>query len=90
MDSLKENQSRVVKRISRYGRVSTSVAGLATKLAGEKFLGIKIDADAHASQLAGAMGNLKGPLMKIGQITICYSWLIWWKNKFISPTVKSI
>ncbi|MBL4589024.1 MAG: AarF/ABC1/UbiB kinase family protein, partial [Alphaproteobacteria bacterium] len=68
MDSLKENQSRVVKRISRYGRVSTSVAGLATKLAGEKFLGIKINADAHASQLAGAMGSLKGPLMKIGQI----------------------
>lgn len=68
MDSLKENQSRVVKRISRYGRVSTSVAGLATKLAGEKFLGIKIDADVHADQLAGAMGNLKGPLMKIGQI----------------------
>lgn len=56
------------KRITRYGKVSTGVAGLAAKLAGEKFFGLKIEEGAHADQLVGALGNLKGPLMKVGQI----------------------
>lgn len=55
-------------RIKRYGRVSTTVAGLAAKLAGEKFLGIKIERGQHAEDLMQALGSLKGPLMKIGQI----------------------
>lgn len=55
-------------RLKRYGRVSTTVAGLAAKVAGEKFLGIKIERDGHAEDLMMALGGLKGPLMKIGQI----------------------
>ena len=55
-------------RIARYGRVSGTMAGLATKLAGEKFLGLKIDRADHARALTTALGNLKGPLMKVGQI----------------------
>ena len=55
-------------RIMRYGKVSGAMAGLATKLAGEKYLGIKIERDAHAQKLVAALGNLKRPLMKIGQI----------------------
>lgn len=55
-------------RIKRYGRVSTTVAGLAAKVAGEKFLGIKIERESHAEDLMQALGGLKGPLMKIGQI----------------------
>lgn len=44
------------------------MAGLATRLAGEKFFGLKIERDEHAQALMLALGNLKGPLMKIGQI----------------------
>ena len=55
-------------RIARYGRVSGTMAGLATKLAGERFLGLKIDRNDHARALTTALGNLKGPLMKVGQI----------------------
>jgi predicted unusual protein kinase regulating ubiquinone biosynthesis (AarF/ABC1/UbiB family) len=55
-------------RLARYSRVSGTMAGLATKLAGEKFLGLKIDREEHAVALTAALGNLKGPLMKVGQI----------------------
>jgi len=44
------------------------MAGLAAKLAGERYLGIKIEREDHARQLTEALGNLKGPLMKVGQI----------------------
>ncbi len=55
-------------QIKRYGRVSTTVAGLAARMAGEKFLGIKIERTKHAEDLMQAIGSLKGPLMKVGQI----------------------
>lgn len=55
-------------RLSRYGRVSTTMAGLAARMAGEKYLGLDIKRDDHAAQLTQALGNLKGPLMKVGQI----------------------
>lgn len=65
-DNEKENTARA--RLARYGKVSGTVAGLATRLAGEKFLGLKIEREEHAQALMLALGNLKGPLMKIGQI----------------------
>lgn len=55
-------------RIARYSRVSGTMANLAVKLAGERYLGLNIDRPEHAAQLMQAMGNLKGPLMKVGQI----------------------
>lgn len=55
-------------RIARYARVSTTVAGLAAKVAGERYFGLKIEREEHAQALMAALGNLKGPLMKIGQI----------------------
>lgn len=55
-------------KILRYGRVSGTMAGLAAKLAGERYLGLKIEREDHARQLTQALGNLKGPLMKVGQI----------------------
>lgn len=55
-------------RMARYGKVSTSMAGLAAKLAGERYLGLKIERQEHADQLMNALGNMKGPLMKVGQI----------------------
>lgn len=55
-------------RVARYGRVSTTMAGLAARMVGEKYLGIEIGRDDHARDLTKALGNLKGPLMKVGQI----------------------
>ena len=37
-------------------------------MAGEKFFGLKIERGEHAAQLTTALGNMKGPLMKVGQI----------------------
>lgn len=64
----KEKESSLGARMARYGRVSGAVAGLAARLAGERYLGIKIGRKEHADQLTLALGNLKGPLMKVGQI----------------------
>lgn len=56
------------RRITRYGQVTGTMAGLAAKLAGNRFLGLEIEKTEHAAQLTKALGNLKGPLMKVGQI----------------------
>lgn len=55
-------------RIKRYAKVTTTVGGLAARVAGERYLGMKIDKDAHAAQLRAALGGMKGPLMKVAQI----------------------
>ena len=55
-------------RIKRYAKVTSAVGGLAAKLAGEKYLGLKIDKENHAKQLREALGGIKGPIMKIAQI----------------------
>ncbi len=55
-------------KIARYGRVSGTMAGLAARLAGERYFGIKIEREEHARKLVESLGNLKGPLMKVGQI----------------------
>ena len=54
-------------RIKRYAQVTTAMGGLAAKLAGEKYFGIKIDRENHAKQLRNALGGIKGPLMKVAQ-----------------------
>lgn len=63
---IKENGFGV--KLKRYGQVGGAVAGLAAKLAGEKYFGRDIERGAHAGQLKDILGNLKGPLMKVGQI----------------------
>lgn len=70
VDNIKKNseKSTLGGRAIRYGRVSTTMAGLAAKVIGEKYLGIKIERGDHAQKLTQALGNLKGPLMKVGQI----------------------
>jgi predicted unusual protein kinase regulating ubiquinone biosynthesis (AarF/ABC1/UbiB family) len=55
-------------RMARYSRVSGTMANLAIKLVGEKYLGLNINRPQHAQKLMFALGNLKGPLMKVGQI----------------------
>ncbi len=63
-----KEQPTLTGRVARYGKVSTTMAGLAAKLAGERFFGLEIKREEHAQQLLAALGNLKGPLMKVGQI----------------------
>ena len=55
-------------RLKRYAKVTTAMGSLAAKLAGEKYLGIKVDRKIHAKQLREALGGIKGPLMKVAQI----------------------
>ena len=55
-------------RLGRYARVGASVGGLAAKLAGQRYLGLSLDRDKHATDLRAALGGLKGPLMKAAQL----------------------
>ncbi len=64
----KPQKGKMGQRVKRYSQVSTTMAGVAAKVAGEKFLGLKIEREKHAAQLLASLGNLKGPLMKVGQI----------------------
>ena len=55
-------------QLRRYARVGGAVGGLAANYAGRRLLGRKVEHDAHARELAAAVGGLKGPLMKVAQI----------------------
>lgn len=60
--------NRVTGRLSRYAQVSTTVGGLAMRMAGQKYLGLKADREKNAGDLRIALGALKGPLMKVAQM----------------------
>ena len=62
------NDDHLTGRIRRYAKVSRSVGGLAAKLAGERYLGMSVDRRRHAVDLRNALGDLKGPLMKVAQL----------------------
>ncbi len=61
-------EDNIAGRVRRYARVGAAVGGLAARLAGQRYLGMKLDRDRHAAELAAALGGLKGPLMKVAQI----------------------
>ena len=60
--------SRLTRRLRRYAQVSTTVGGLAVRLAGARYLGLKLDRPRHAAELRAALGGIKGPLMKVAQL----------------------
>ena len=60
--------NRLSGRVKRYAKVGASVGGLAAKAAGARYLGVSMDRDRHAADLANALGGLKGPLMKVAQL----------------------
>lgn len=64
----KTEGSTATGRVARYAKVSGTMAGLAARVAGERYLGLKIERDKHAQELLTSLGGLKGPLMKVGQI----------------------
>src|SRR5271154_415922 len=55
-------------RFRRYARVGGAMGGLAARLAGERYLGLRIDRERHAADLKTALGGIKGPLMKVAQL----------------------
>ena len=63
-----ENKS-FVKQIKRYAQVGGIVGKLATKLASQKYLGVKLNKNKHAAEIRSALGNIKGPLMKVAQLS---------------------
>ena len=58
-----------IKQIRRYIKVGGVVGALATKLASKKYLGIKLDKQKHATEIRSTLGNIKGPLMKVAQLS---------------------
>ena len=65
---MSDDKSGMGGRIRRYAKVTGTMGNLAMKLAGERYLGIKVDRENHATELRDALGGLKGPLMKVAQI----------------------
>ena len=53
--------------IRRMARTSGAVGGIAARVAGQRFLGLRTDKAAHAEDLKQILGGLKGPLMKVAQ-----------------------
>ena len=60
-------KSTLFGELSRMVRTSGAVGGIAARVAGERFLGIKTNKAAHADDLKAILGGLKGPLMKVAQ-----------------------
>ncbi len=67
---MNEDESRsITKQIKRYAQVGGVVGKLATKLASQKYLGVKLDKEKHALEIREALGGIKGPLMKVAQLS---------------------
>jgi len=62
------NRSTLRKRVTRYAKVSASMAGFGARAAGQRYLGINADRQKQAERLRLALGGLKGPLMKVAQL----------------------
>ncbi|MDE2166439.1 MAG: AarF/ABC1/UbiB kinase family protein [Alphaproteobacteria bacterium] len=62
------DRNDLTRRVRRYAQVSTAMGGLAARLAGSRYLGLKLDRNEHAAALKASLGALKGPLMKVAQL----------------------
>src|SRR6266536_4733821 len=60
--------NRFSARAARYARVGTNMSGVAARIAGARLFGITLDRGKNASDLAAALGGLKGPIMKVAQL----------------------
>jgi predicted unusual protein kinase regulating ubiquinone biosynthesis (AarF/ABC1/UbiB family) len=63
-----DDKSATGRRLKRYAKSAGTMGGLAMKMAGERYFGLKVDRRKHATKLRDALGGLKGPLMKVAQI----------------------
>src|ERR1700674_1106941 len=60
--------NRFSARAARYARVGANVGGVAARMAGARLLGRGLDRARNATELAAALGGLKGPIMKVAQL----------------------
>jgi predicted unusual protein kinase regulating ubiquinone biosynthesis (AarF/ABC1/UbiB family) len=61
-------KNRFSARAARYARVGANVGGVAAKFAATRLFGLTLDRDKNAAELTAALGNLKGPIMKVAQL----------------------
>src|ERR1700734_593760 len=61
-------KNRFTARAARYARVGANVGRVAAPQGGARLLGGEPNRAGEASALASALGNLKGPLMKVAQL----------------------
>lgn len=62
-----ERETSLFGEVRRMVRTSGAVTGIAARVAGQRFLGIKTNKGAHAEDLKAILGGLKGPMMKVAQ-----------------------
>jgi predicted unusual protein kinase regulating ubiquinone biosynthesis (AarF/ABC1/UbiB family) len=62
-----EREGNIFGEMRRFARTSGAVGGIAARITGERFLGIKTDKARHAEDLKAVLGGLKGPMMKVAQ-----------------------
>ena len=62
-----DEKNSLTGRIGRYARVGTGVGTAAARIAGARLFG-EADLRKEGELLASALGNLKGPLMKVAQL----------------------
>src|SRR5262245_4889040 len=61
-------RNRFSARAARYARVGANMSGVAARIAGARLFGITLDRGRNATELATALGGLKGPIMKVAQL----------------------
>ncbi|MGH6889479.1 MAG: ABC1 kinase family protein [Rhizomicrobium sp.] len=66
-ESIRRGEDGVVRRLSRFARVSGGLAGVAARGAGRALGGVRVLSEANAADLTAVLGNLRGPVMKIAQ-----------------------
>ena len=64
-----KEDNNLFSRVKRYSQVTTSVSALASRFAGKKYLNLSLDDKKFAAQITQILGNLKGPLMKVAQLS---------------------
>jgi predicted unusual protein kinase regulating ubiquinone biosynthesis (AarF/ABC1/UbiB family) len=67
-NSADSERNRLSARAARYARVGANVGGVAARMAGARLLGFDLDRGKNATELAAALGGLKGPIMKVAQL----------------------
>ncbi|MFL5259979.1 MAG: ABC1 kinase family protein, partial [Hyphomicrobiales bacterium] len=63
-----QERNNLARRAARYGRVGAAMGGAGLRIAAGRLLGAEAGSSAEGKLLAAALGNLKGPLMKVAQL----------------------
>lgn len=62
-----QEANRLGRRVGRYAKVGANMGGFAARMAGQKLMGSGTPED-NARALKDALGDLKGPMMKVAQM----------------------